>query len=196
MVTKAKSDIDAVMAIEGQISCAEADALATLASKTAPGHDIVEIGSFRGRSSCALGIGSLRVPRNRVFAIDPHTEFIGPNGGHYGPADQEALYANVVRLGLGEIIAVISLPSVRAARAWSAPTVGLLFIDGNHRYVGVRADFEAWYAHVVPGGVIAFHDADMPDVQRVIDQALVTRLAERVGQIDSMCWLKKRSERA
>jgi predicted O-methyltransferase YrrM len=33
-----------------------------------------------------------------------------------------------------------------------------LFIDGDHRYEGVKADFQMYSALVRPGGLIAFHD--------------------------------------
>jgi len=36
----------------------------------------------------------------------------------------------------------------------------LLFIDGDHSYDGVRADFENYAPLVRPGGLIAFHDVD------------------------------------
>jgi predicted O-methyltransferase YrrM len=36
--------------------------------------------------------------------------------------------------------------------------VDLLFIDGDHGYDGVRADFENYAPLVKPGGLIAFHD--------------------------------------
>jgi predicted O-methyltransferase YrrM len=41
----------------------------------------------------------------------------------------------------------------------------LLFIDGDHEYEGVRADFERHRDLVRPGGLIAFHDVvpDHPD---------------------------------
>ncbi len=34
----------------------------------------------------------------------------------------------------------------------------LLFVDGDHSYTGVRADFEVYAPFVRPGGVVAFHD--------------------------------------
>jgi predicted O-methyltransferase YrrM len=34
----------------------------------------------------------------------------------------------------------------------------LLFIDGDHAYKGVKADFENYSKFVRPGGIIAFHD--------------------------------------
>jgi cephalosporin hydroxylase len=40
--------------------------------------------------------------------------------------------------------------------------VDVLFIDGDHAYEGVRADFELYRNLVRPGGLIAFHDI-VPD---------------------------------
>lgn len=36
--------------------------------------------------------------------------------------------------------------------------IDVLFIDGDHTYVGVVADWEAWSPHVRAGGIVAFHD--------------------------------------
>ncbi len=40
--------------------------------------------------------------------------------------------------------------------------IDVLFIDGDHRYAGVKADFEAYSPLVRPGGLVAFHDI-VPD---------------------------------
>ena len=37
--------------------------------------------------------------------------------------------------------------------------IDLLFVDGDHREEGVRADFEHWSPHVRVGGHVLFHDA-------------------------------------
>ena len=49
--------------------------------------------------------------RARIYAIDPHVEYVGPKGGVYGPRDQAALYRNIVRNRVGELVAVVSLTS-------------------------------------------------------------------------------------
>lgn len=41
-----------------------------------------------------------------------------------------------------------------------------LFIDGDHEYPGVKADFEAYYDMVRPGGLIGFHDIVPDEVAR------------------------------
>ena len=48
--------------------------------------------------------------------------------------------------------------SETAAKEWRSP-LEFLFIDGDHSYDSVLADWNAWSPFVVPSGVVAFHDA-------------------------------------
>ena len=48
--------------------------------------------------------------------------------------------------------------SLDVARGWSEP-LEMVFIDAGHTEPEARADWEAWSPHVVPGGIVAFHDA-------------------------------------
>lgn len=49
--------------------------------------------------------------------------------------------------------------------------VDFLFIDGDHSYEGVKADFENYAPLVRPGGIIVFHDViGLPDVGRFWDE--------------------------
>lgn len=52
----------------------------------------------------------------------------------------------------------------QAAAALEGHKLDLLFIDGDHSYEGVKADFENYRPYVKPGGFIAFHDI-VPDYQ-------------------------------
>ena len=36
--------------------------------------------------------------------------------------------------------------------------IDVLFIDGDHTYAGVKADFDLWSPLVRPGGLVIFHD--------------------------------------
>lgn len=53
--------------------------------------------------------------------------------------------------------------------------VDLLFIDADHSYDGVRADFETYRWLVRPGGMIAFHDIKMDAPIHVRDNVEVPR---------------------
>ena len=53
--------------------------------------------------------------------------------------------------------------------------VDFLFIDGDHSYDGVKADFENFASLVRPGGIIAFHDISngrMPPDDRSIEDLI------------------------
>lgn len=55
------------------------------------------------------------------------------------------------------------------ARIFSSRSIDFAFIDGDHTYEGVKADFNQYGPLVRPGGLIAFHDIlprpDLPDIQ-------------------------------
>jgi predicted O-methyltransferase YrrM len=183
--------LDATESVEGQISRNEAARLLELARTTAAQTAIVEIGSYRGRSTVALAFGSRLGNRNRVHAVDPHVEFRGYYGGQFGPQDMAAMYQNIARANLGELIAVINLPSVAAARSWTERNISLLWIDGDHRYEGVRADYDAWVPFVQPGGVIAFHDTPAPGVEQLIRESTAAGQISRLGLVDCLSWYRK-----
>jgi predicted O-methyltransferase YrrM len=46
----------------------------------------------------------------------------------------------------------------------------LLFIDGDHRYTGVRADFEMYSSLVRRGGIVAFHDIAVKPLPNEVDR--------------------------
>jgi len=112
-------------------------------------------------------------------------------GGEFGPQDQAELYRNLVRARVGDIVFVVSLPSLNVARGWTEKNVGLLFIDGDHRYEAVRADYKAWFPFVVKGEIIAFHDSNLLDVRRVINEAIKQGELSKMGEIKGLSWFRK-----
>jgi predicted O-methyltransferase YrrM len=182
-----------IMEIEGQISQEEARTLMTLARESAPDSAILEIGSFRGRSTIALAAGAMMSNRNRVYAVDPHDHFRGVLGGLFGPSDQAELYKNICASGLGEIIAVVSLPSTNAASGWPGDKIGLLWLDGDHRYSSVRADFDAWEPYVLKGGIIAFHDIQLEWVRQCVHELCSGGRILHRGAVDTLSWFVKHS---
>ena len=70
-----------VLRTDGWLTADEAQGLAALAANTDSSDVIVEIGSYRGRSTIALALGSRGAS---VFAVDPHEHLTGPLGGEFG----------------------------------------------------------------------------------------------------------------
>jgi predicted O-methyltransferase YrrM len=67
-------------------------------------------------------------------------------------------------------------------RALAGRPLDLLFIDGDHTYAGVAADFELYRPLVRPGGLVALHD-------------IVPGPAEAVGGVPEF-WRQIRDQRA
>ncbi|SHF57832.1 Methyltransferase domain-containing protein [Desulfacinum infernum DSM 9756] len=175
--------------LEGGVTPQECGLLGRLASNVLEGC-IVEIGSFRGKSAVALALGVRRNPRDpkpQIYCIEPHQEFRGYYGGRFGPEDRGAFYRVMVATGAFAEVALVNLSSEQAGPCWREP-IGLLFVDGDHRYESVKRDFQCWEPHVLPGGVIAFDDSTDPDCgpSQVIDEILETgrfRYVETEGKI-------------
>lgn len=166
--------------LRGRVETMIGDDEAELLTRLAGGVDdgcIVEVGSWRGASTIALARGA-RVP---VYAIEPHERFTGVMGGDFGPADRVAFFRNLLRAGVVEQVRLVNLSSEVVAAGWREP-VGLLWIDGDHRYESVRRDFECWERHL--SGAIAFHDSTGPTLgpTRLVSEleGLGWRVIERV----------------
>jgi MMP 1-O-methyltransferase len=107
---------------------------------------VVEIGSWKGRSTwyLARGLADSGSP-HRVIAIDPHLE-----------GTREEFTRNLEATGIAGRV------EPRVARADEvddvAGPVGVLWIDGDHSFEGVRRDFEQWFPLLETGGWVAFHD--------------------------------------
>jgi hypothetical protein len=79
-------------------------------------------------------------------------------GGRFGPQDKTAFQRNIARSRLSRLIHLISATSEAAAESWSLE-IGLLWIDGDHRYQAVKKDFELWSPFLHTDGRIAFDDS-------------------------------------
>jgi hypothetical protein len=167
---------------EGMTSLAEAKLLYELAREVRSGC-IVEVGAYRGRTTVALGRGSLDGHRVPVFAIEPHQPFTGVLGGRFGPPDAGAFYRAMLETGCYHVVRLVSLSSEQVAPGWPWP-VALLWIDGDHRYEGVRRDFESWQPHLMERATVVFDDADDPALgpHRVIAELLATGEFHEVRQ--------------
>ncbi|MCW2924727.1 MAG: hypothetical protein JWM98_2131 [Thermoleophilia bacterium] len=186
---EAEEIVDRAMSVEGHLTRRECRALVDLAAAVGRSH-VVEIGSFRGRSTIALALGA---PAHvSVIAVDPHEEFVGEHGGHFGPADRVAFFENLLREGVADRVRLINLPSVAAAAAVEGP-VHLLWVDGDHSDAGVTADFHTWQRTLAPRATVAFHDAADPTTGpgRVAAEAVASGRYEFVDRVDKIVVVRR-----
>ena len=139
--------------VEGWLSDAQGRALFDAAAAATGGGVIVEIGSWKGRSTTWLASGA-RLAGQRVYAIDP------PRASREDPAVETLndFLDNLARNGLADVVEPIVMTSEQAAAHIAGP-IELLFIDGDHSYEAVRRDAELWLPRLMDGGTVMFHDA-------------------------------------
>lgn len=141
--------------IEGLTKPSELELLYRLATGMSAGSLVVEIGSYRGRSTTAIAAGLEEVKGARLIAVDPFTGDPGWNV-QTSSAEARALFdRNTAGIGFLE---VIQAPSVNAAERFEAASIDWVFIDGLHDYRSVREDIRAWAAKTRRGGLISGHD--------------------------------------
>jgi predicted O-methyltransferase YrrM len=186
--------LDEIHKIHGWLSDREADLLirTTFRACENSSDPIVEIGSFHGKATVAMGsVLKAFYPDNRIFAIDPHD-------GRLGASDRKIEYVtpsfdrfreNIRRAGLEGVVKPIRDHSNNVK--WDKP-ISLLLIDGLHDYPSVSGDFFKFSDWIKPGGFVAFHDyADyFPGVKAFVDE-LLTGEFERFDLADSLIVLRK-----
>jgi predicted O-methyltransferase YrrM len=115
----------------------------------------VEIGSARGLSACLIGRALKENGKGKLYAIDPHE----PTRWNDGSSVESLplMEANLARFGVRQQVEIVRDYSFKVAKTWKRP-IDLLFIDGDHSYEGVKADWDAFSPHVSKFGVVVFHD--------------------------------------
>jgi SAM-dependent methyltransferase len=146
--------------------------------------DFIEIGSFIGGGTRKLAKYAMRFGK-RVYAIDifnPLTDFTTCEKG-ISMAD---IYTNILQnLGLamfeaywfnvGKYPNVVTIPKdSKKIKFPMNQQFAFGFIDGNHSPEYVINDFHLVWRHLVPGGIVAFHDYgyDLPEVTETINELI------------------------
>lgn len=176
--------------LSGLIDADQGEVLRSLASQVPGDLAIVEVGSFRGKSTAFLADGARGGGGSRVYAVDPWDLPGNPYGKHgfSAPEVREDFEAQLKACRLWSRVTPVRAFSVDAAARWMGPKIGLLYIDGDHEEAAVRADVAAWSKHLAADHVIVFDDLDTkrnPGVRVVVDELAdryhVEKVAVRYG---------------
>ncbi len=118
---------------------------------------VIEIGSARGRTACAMALACSQNAKGKVYAIDPHIQ------NDWSDKDSEESYDFFMRrlrsYELEPWCEIIRKTSKEALATPPSIKADLVFIDGDHTYEGVKLDFELCKPLVSEHGLIVFHDS-------------------------------------
>jgi predicted O-methyltransferase YrrM len=170
-------DIDPQVGILDKEGCLLFD----YASKIPTKGLIIEIGSWRGRSTVWLGQGAM-LRGGQVLAVDPH---MGMEG--YGESYTEFI-DNIKRCKIVEVVMPILLTSKAFFETYKEK-VDMIFLDGLHDFENINFDTLESLKHLKEGGVLALHDTiAYTGPCKVVKNLLAVnpqiRLIKQVGQIN------------
>jgi predicted O-methyltransferase YrrM len=143
----------------GFLSESEGRFLALAAAATPASGTILEIGSFKGKSTVGLASIARRYGLGRIVAVDPHTAPSETDPDLQGQSTSFDDFLSTLRAArLEDQVEVHRTFSQDLATHWSRP-IRLLWIDGDHTLGGAKRDLELYRRWLTPGAVVAFHDA-------------------------------------
>ena len=147
-----------VAPVEGYLAPNEMRFLALLAATPTATGGILEIGSFKGKSTIILAKSAAFVGSDIVNAVDPMT---APSETDPDLRGQDSSYndfkRNIEEHGVDDRIRFHQTFSYELAKTWNDP-LRLLWIDGDHTYAGTKLDFDGFAPHLVDKGIVAIHD--------------------------------------
>jgi predicted O-methyltransferase YrrM len=149
------------------------------------GGDIAEVGSYIGASACCFGAALKAVGKGKIVCIDTWNNDAMTEGSR----DTWQAFQNNTRRYRDDIVPVrgFSTAVVQAVRE-IAPSLEILFIDGDHSYAAVKADWEAYKGFLKPGALVIFHDYGWAEGVRRVVLEDVTPLVNRHGSLPNMWW--------
>lgn len=122
---------------------------------------MLEVGSWLGGTALRLG----RIAQQRggaLYCVDIWSP--GGLASYNEIADQldtlGHFRARIGKAGLAEVVHPMAMPSAAAAAVLADRSFDFIFIDGDHRYSGIRADIADFLPKIKAGGVFCGDDCE------------------------------------
>ena len=148
-------------------------------------ESVLEIGSYVGASACCFGAAIKSLGSGKVYCVDTWSNDAMTEGSRDTWRDFTTNTANY-----RDYIVPIRGFSTDVVEDVASHTrsLDLLFIDGDHSYEGVKADWSAYKRFLKPGAIVVFHDWGWAEgVQRVIRED-VEPVVSSSDSLPNMWW--------
>jgi predicted O-methyltransferase YrrM len=169
--------------IPGFLSEAEADLLMGYA--TLSRGDILEIGTYAGKSAITMA----SFTSHTVYTIDPlapHSlsyvmettlpKWIADPLLRWGKnSKRQKIYRNIYEFNVMGRVRLIEGFSHDVVPKLPDNGFGMVFIDGDHSYPSAKVDLMLCYSKLMPGGYMLVHDCNgyFPGVERAVNEEMI-----------------------
>ena len=157
------------------------------------GH-IIEVGSWKGRSSVFLAVEIIN--SNKQIKFDCIDTWLGTINDAYHSVSIKRENNKLFELFLNNIepvkhvITPIKSSSLKASSLYRDESIDMIFLDADHSYEAATLDIEAWLPKVKKNGILAGHDYInhlYPGVKRAVDD-----MSKGNIKIDGTSWIYKK----
>ncbi len=154
------NSIASVRQVEGHLTDREIRCLTLLAAVPSAKGTVLEIGSFKGRSTIVLAKSAALAGETKIVAVDPLTspsktcpDLCGQTSGWCD------FQANLKNAGVTAAVEFHQEFSQDLAAKWDAGRkIRFLWIDGDHTYAGAKRDLDCFRPFLANGAIVAMHD--------------------------------------
>ena len=186
-----------VLPIQGWLEFNEIIALHNLAKEAlrkSNNEYLIEIGSFKGRSTVTLALACEEMKKGKLLAIDPHKnsrdhQLLGIE------SSIKDLKNNLKNNRLSEFVEILPMDSQRAFKRKTHLKSILVFLDGNHEYKYVKKDYLLWSKTLVYGGYLILHDTlNLSGPRKVSREIMRNRHYAYIGNCGDLACFRKEKE--
>lgn len=162
--------------VDGHLKLVEAEYIYNAPFRLGDGY-YGNLGTLHGRSAVHLGGGVKDSGINgKVITVDTVDRGVDKTFEEYG---------------VGLQVESIIQESAVAATSYPDGSFRMVFIDADHSYEGVKADFEAWESKIGVDGEMAFHDSDVPGVKQLLEELAEIGEWKQEGLRHTLSWWRR-----
>lgn len=152
---------------------------------SADADSVAEIGSYIGASACCFGAAMLKKERGKIICIDTWNNDAMSEGNRDTWSEFQnntQKYRDFIIPTRGFSTEVIDQVSEQFEK------LDVLFIDGDHSYEGVKADWDSYRKLLGAGSIVIFHDYGWAEGVKKVVHENVMPYVHNHGSLPNMWW--------